>query len=130
MRVKNLKVGFEEIEDIAEHMLEQQKGGTKTRFEKYAIVKDLMKHKMIDAEKCIRISAKNHRFSKENLSKVVRMKTIVREEFMHLVDREVNRIWKEGKARIQNKAQFLAKKFIPAETEPEVHKGVIVGDKC
>ena len=78
-------------------MLEQQKGGTKTRNEKYAIIKDLMKHKMVDAEKCIKICTKNHKNSKENLSEVVRMKTLVREEFMYIVDREVNRIWKEGK---------------------------------
>ena len=31
LRVKSLKVGFEEIEDIADHMLEQQKGGNKNR---------------------------------------------------------------------------------------------------
>ena len=90
MRVKNLKVGFEEIEDIADHMIEQQKGGTKTRIEKYAIIKDLMKHKMFDAEKCIQICTKNHRNSKRNLSEVVRMKTIVREQFMFIVDREVS----------------------------------------
>jgi hypothetical protein len=75
LKVKNLKVGFEEIEDIAEHMLEQQKGGTKNRSEKYAIIKDLMKHKMLDAEKCIKLSTKNHKRSKENLSEVVRIKT-------------------------------------------------------
>ena len=57
------------------------------------------------------------------------MKTIVREQFMFIVDREVSRIWKEGKIRIQNKAEFLAKKFLPVKTEPEVHKGIIVGDK-
>ena len=87
LRVKNLKVGFEEIEDIADHMIEQQKGGTKTRIEKYAIIKDLMKHKMFDAEKCIKMCTKNHRNSKKNLSEVVRMKTIVREEFMSIVDK-------------------------------------------
>jgi hypothetical protein len=48
---------------------------------------------------------------------------------MFIVDREVSRVWKEGKMRIQNKAEFLAKKFLPVITEPEVHKGIIVGDK-
>ena len=84
---------------------------------------------MLDAEKCIKLSTKNHKRSKENLSEVVRIKTIVREEFMNVVDKEVNKIWKEGKNRIQNKSEFLAKKYVKEEPEPEVYKGVIVGDK-
>ena len=48
---------------------------------------------------------------------------------MNVVDKEINKIWKEGKMRIQNKADFLAKKYVKEEPEPEVHKGVIVGDK-
>ena len=45
-----MKVGFSEVEDISEHMIRQQKGGGKTRNDKYEIVKDLMKHKMKDTE--------------------------------------------------------------------------------
>ena len=48
---------------------------------------------------------------------------------MNVVDREGNKIWREGKNRIQNKAEFLAKKYIKEEPKQEVHKGIIVGDK-
>ena len=49
--MKNLRVGFNDVEDIAEHLIGQHKGVRKTRFEKYAIIKDLMKH-----EQCGEIS--------------------------------------------------------------------------
>ena len=105
LKLKNYKVGFEEVEDIAQHMVDQQKVGKKARNDKYAIVKDLMKHKTTDAEKCVRECSINLKKSKENLSKVVRAKTIVREEFMNVVDREVNKIWNDGKKKVQNKAE-------------------------
>jgi hypothetical protein len=54
LKLKNLKVGVAEVEDIAEHMIDRQKVGNKTRSEKYAIVKDLMRHKMSDAERCLK----------------------------------------------------------------------------
>ena len=47
--MKTYKVGLAEVENIAEHMIKQQKGKQSTRNEKYAIVKDLMKHKMNNA---------------------------------------------------------------------------------
>ena len=129
LKVKTLRVGFEEVEDIAEHLLEKQKGGTKKRSEKYAIVKDLMKHIMADAEKCLKVSVRNLKVSKDNLTEVVRVKTVVREEFMYVVDREVSKVWKDGKKRVQNKANHLAAKYVKDEPEPAVHKGVIVGDE-
>ena len=80
--MKNLKVGFNEVEDIAEHLIKQQKRGRKTRSEKYAIVKDLMKHKMNDAEKYLKQVTINLKQSKDNLKSVVREGTIVRREFL------------------------------------------------
>ena len=44
LKLKNIKVSFTEVEDIAEHLIGQQKSGKHLREEKYAIVKDLMKH--------------------------------------------------------------------------------------
>ena len=73
-----MKVGFVEVEDIAQHILDEQKIGKKSRTDKYAIVKDIMKHKTTDAEKCLRESSINLKKSKENLSKVVRINTMVK----------------------------------------------------
>ena len=126
--MKDLRVGFKEIEDIAQHLLEQQKSRKRTRKEKYDIIKVLMKTKLVDAENCVKDCTKNHRLSKENLSRVVRLKTLVREEFMCIVDREVNKLWKEGKRRIQNKAENLATKYTVEKSEPDSYKGVKVGD--
>jgi hypothetical protein len=129
IKLKNVKVGFVEVEEIAQHMLRQQKIGNKTRNEKYVIVKDLMKHKMLDAEKCVKESTKNLNHSKDNLSEVVRVKTVVREEFMNIVDREVNKVWRDGKKKNHNKTEVLIKKYVENETDPEVHEGVYVGDE-
>ena len=104
LKLKNLKVGFTEVEDIAEHMIRQQKRVRKTRNEKYAIVKDLMKHKMNDAENYLKEVANNLKQSKDNLKSVVREGTIVRRDFMELVNKEVNKVWKDGKKKNENKA--------------------------
>ena len=47
---------------------------------------------------------------------------------MSLVDREVNKVWKDGKSRIQNKVDKLVEKYISKETNPAFHRGVKVGD--
>ena len=92
LQLKNFKVGFAEVEQIAAHMVEQQKEGKKERSEKYLFVKDIMKHKLNNVEICVKNSIKNLKESELNLSKVVRKNTIVREEFMDLVTKEVNKV--------------------------------------
>ena len=67
LKLKNLKVGFTDVENIAEHLIEQQDGGKQLRAEKYAIVKDLMNHKMKDVMKTLKQVTIEHRESKENL---------------------------------------------------------------
>ena len=71
LKLRDLKVGFTEVEDIAEHLIKQQKGGNRTRSEKYAIVKDLMKHKMNDAEKHLKEVTNDLKNSKDILKSVV-----------------------------------------------------------
>ena len=127
-KLKAMKVGFVEVEDIADHMLNQQKRKNKKRDEKYKIVKDLMKHKMLDVLICIKEMKKNLQRSKENLSKVVRLNTAVRREFMELVNIEVNKMWKDGKDKNKNKAENLVKKFTKEEPSLEIFEGVAVGD--
>ena len=92
LRLKNLNVGFKEVEDIAEHLINQQKGIENTRKEKYEIVKDLMKHKTTNAEKYLKQVTDNLNKSKDNLSKVVRENTVVRREFMEIVNNETNKV--------------------------------------
>ena len=57
---------------------------------------------------------------------MVRIKTFVRREFMCIVDREVNKVWKEGKDRINNKAEELSKKYVVKDTNSEIYKGVCI----
>ena len=54
--------------------------------------------------------------------------TYVRKEFMNLVDKEINKIWKDGKSTYQNKAKRLTEKYGQEENEAEIHEGVFVGD--
>ena len=49
---------------------------------------------------------KEHKRSKDALGEVVRVKTLAREEFMDLVNREVNLIWNEGKKKIKDKVEL------------------------
>ena len=128
MKLKNVKVGLKEVEDISEHMMSQQKAGEKTREDKYQLVKDFMKHKMTDAEKHLKQVTNDHKKSKEILSKVIREGTIVRKEFMDTVDIEVNKVWKDGKKKNDNKTNELVKKFVKEETLPEEHLGVYISD--
>ena len=128
LKLKLLKVGFTEVEDIAEHMIRQQKVRRKTRNEKYEIVKDLMKHKMKDAEEYLKQVSDNLKKSKDNLRSVAREGTIVRKEFMNLVDNEINRVWKNGKNKNENKAHQLERKYIMEEAAPDMHLGVCVSD--
>ena len=130
MKLKYLKVGFKETEEVAQHQLDQQKFGKKDRCEKYEIVKDLMKHKLVDAEKGVRECTEQLKQSKENLSKVVRERTLVRDEFMSVVNREISIVWDEGKVKNQEKTERLVAKFSKNEKDLEVHEGVFVGDEA
>ena len=47
-----------EVEQTAEHLSRQHKCFRNTREERYKIVKDLMKHKLLDVEKCIKRDGK------------------------------------------------------------------------
>ena len=85
LKLKNIKVGVDEVEDISEHLIGQQKSGKHSREEKYAIVKDIMKHKLNDAERVLKQVSRDLNESKENLSKVVRENTFVRKMFIELV---------------------------------------------
>ena len=88
-----------------------------------------MKHKALDVNKFLKIVGKELRKSKDDLNKVVRVKTFVRETFMDLVDYEINKIWIDGKMKNQNKAKNLSKKFGNEEETINVYDGVYVGDE-
>ena len=69
MKFRNHKVGFREVEEIADKLLSQQKNVENSRAKKYGIVKDMMKHKLnnaIDYEKVVR---KQLKVSKDDLDK-------------------------------------------------------------
>ena len=51
LKFNKSKVGFKDIEEIAESVLSKLKCSDKTRSDKYDIVKDLMEHKLKDAIK-------------------------------------------------------------------------------
>ena len=109
-------------------MIEQQKGTKDVRKEKYAIVKDLMKHRMNDSERYLTQITKNLYQSKDNLTKVVRENTLVRKEFMEVVNKEVNKVWKDGKKKDETKAMELWRKYGAKETVSEMHLGVCISD--
>ena len=115
MKLKSLKVGFNEVEDIAEHMISQKKGKQKSRVDKYAIVKDLMKHKMNNAETYLRQVEQNRKESKLNLSTVIREGTIVRREFMDLVDTENEN--EESEKQVDKPAIYAGIKGLTKEQE-------------
>ena len=109
-------------------MIEQQKGTKDVRKEKYAIVKDLMKHRMNDSERYLTQITKNLYQSKDNLTKVVRENTLVRKEFMEVVNKEVNKVWKDGKKKDETKAMELWRKYGAKESVSEMHLGVCISD--
>ena len=51
LKFKKTRVGFKDVEDMAQCLLNKQKSSDKSRNAKYAIVKDFMKHKYNDAMK-------------------------------------------------------------------------------
>ena len=96
IKCNKYKVGLNDVEEIAESLVNKMKSCDKSRNAKYDIVKDLMKHKLKNAIKSARIAKIELEESKVNLSKVVRKATFVRSEFMDLVDKELNTVWKES----------------------------------
>ena len=128
LKLKNARVGFKEVEQIAEHIAWQYKSSTKFKDDKFDIVKVLMKHKMNDALNCVTESRAELNKSKNSLDNIVRKGTVVGEEFVELVNREINIIWKNGKDKNQEKVEWAVHKQKEKEEENEIIGGVIVGD--
>ena len=130
LRFRNKRIGLKDVEEIAESVLFKMKSSDKSREAKYDIVKDLMKHKLKDATKCTKEAKTELNDSKANLDKVVRKGTIVRSEFMELVDKELTEVWTEAKNKNQEKLIWNVKRQKSKITENEgTFKGVLIGDK-
>ena len=80
------RVGHKDVEDIAESLVYKMKNSDKSRETKYHIVKDLMKYRLRDAIKSTESAKKELNISKDNLTIIVRKGTLVRQEFMDLVE--------------------------------------------
>ena len=80
-------------------------------------------------EKSLKQVTNNLQDSKDNLKSAVRVGTIVRREFMDLVDREINKVWKDGKKKNENEAYQLEKKHIIKEPDSDVYSGVFISGK-
>ena len=48
---------------------------------------------------------------------------------MDLVDKELNIIWKKGKEKTKNKVEWAVHKNKAKDNDPELFKGVLIGDK-
>ena len=103
MKFRNEKVGFREVKQIAQHLVWQFKSTKKSTTWEDDIVKDIMKHKRKDAIECAKESKEELRKSKKNLDNVIRKGTFVRQEYMDLVDKELNIIWNKGKEKNNSK---------------------------
>ena len=110
MRFNKFKVGLKDVEEIAESIVNKLKSSEKSREAKYDIVKDLMKHKIKDAINCTKSAKTELNKSKLNLTKVVRKGTFVRKEFMGIVDKELNHIWKQAKEKKHEKTNWNIKR--------------------
>ena len=99
LKFKKNRVGFKDVEDIAKSLVLKQKNSDRSRDAEYSIVKDLMKHRYKDVLKSVQTARKNNFVSKENLSKVVRRGTLVRNEYMEMVDKEVKCVWNNAKKK-------------------------------
>ena len=129
LKFRNHKVGFKEVEDIAERLMVQQKNVNKNRIKKYAIVKDLMKHKMDNVLENDKMLRKDLKASKEILGEIVRVGTYARNEFMDLVNGKIDIIWKEGKEKNYKKVERADEKNKVVKEDMEIYKGVKIGDK-
>ena len=129
MKFRNHKVGFREVEDIADKLLSQQKNVENCRAEKYSVVKDLMKHKLNNAMKYEKEVRKQLKTSKDDLDKVVRTGTIARNEFMEVVNVEIDMLWKEGKSKSSDKVKWAEHRNKVSKENMETFRNVIIGDK-
>ena len=116
---------------IAQSMVSKMKSNVDKRKEaKYGIVKDLMKHRLKDANDCIKTAKVQLKNSRENLDRVVRKGTLVRNEFMDINDKELNEVWTATKKKNQEKVIWNIKRHKEKIIKDEgIVKGVIVGDK-
>ena len=103
LRLNKSKVGLKDVEAAAELVVTKMKSSDKSRDAKYVIVKELMKHTLKDIMKCIKSTKEELNVSNVNLSKVVRKGTLVRKEFMKLVDNEIGISWKKLKEKNKKK---------------------------
>ena len=129
MKFRNSRVGFREVHQIAEQMVGQFKSSKLSKSSGFDIVKDLMKYKMYDALNCVKESKDELKKTKDDLDTFVRKGTFVREEFMDLVNREVNHIWNNGKEKNKNKVDWAVhKRTTNNDNKTNIVRGVIVGD--
>ena len=88
-----------------------------------------MKHKLKDAINCTKSAKTELNKSKLNLTKVVRKGTFVRKEFMGIVDKELNHIWKQAKEKKHEKTNWNIKRHKLKEASNEgTFNGILVGD--
>ena len=88
-----------------------------------------MKHKMKDAKDCDKVARKELKTSKENLGAVVRVGTIASNEFMNMVNAELNLIWNNRKAKNNQKVEWANNRNEVIKENTEMFKGVTIGDK-
>ena len=129
LKFNKSKVGLKDVENIAESVMNSFKSSDKSREAKYDIVKDLMKHKLKDAIKCTKTARTELNISKDNLTKVVSRGTFVRNDFMELVDKELQNVWSEAKMKSGEKVSWnKGKHKIVQDNLKGSFKGVLVGD--
>ena len=106
LKFNKAKVGFKDVENLAEAMMSKMKNSDKSRGLMYNIVKYLMKFRLNDAI----TSTKNARIelfkNKDDPTKVVRKGTFVRQEFMELVNEQLNQVWDEAKIKSNEKVNW------------------------
>ena len=129
LKFRDHRVGFREVEDMAERLLSQQKNVEKSREKKYEIVKDMMKHELKNAEDYEKFVRKELNRSKTNLNEVVRQGTIARYEFMNTVDVELNLLWNKGKTKNIDKVNWAESRNKVVKEDEETFKGILIGDK-
>ena len=82
-----------------------------------------------DAIQCSNVAKTELNISKENLTKVVRGGTLVRSEFMELVDKELKNVWNESKEKSGEKVSWnIWKSLDKLNVQQGTFKGILVGD--
>ena len=130
LKFRTARIGLKDVEDTAESIVYKMKYSDKSREAKYDVVKDLMKHKLKDALKGTKTAKTELNSSKMKLDKVVRRGTLVRSEFMEIVDKELKEVWTESKKINKEKLNWNIHRHSDKDTNNEgVFKGVFIGDK-